>query len=167
MTEPAADPAPGARAALPAAPPAPARRITGAVWAALGIVYVVWGSTYLGIRVVVETLPPFLSAGARFVVAGLLLAGIVAWRQGPAALGVTRRQLGSAVLVGLLLVLGGNGLVVLAETSVPPDSPRSSSPSSPSGSSSCAPPPASAPAPARSAASCSASRDSASSPSPA
>ncbi|WP_260606772.1 EamA family transporter, partial [Streptomyces sp. WAC08241] len=98
---------------------APARRITGAVWAALGIVYVVWGSTYLGIRVVVETLPPFLSAGARFVVAGLLLAGIVAWRQGPAALGVTRRQLGSAVLVGLLLVLGGNGLVVLAETSVP------------------------------------------------
>ncbi|RSS38492.1 EamA family transporter [Streptomyces sp. WAC08241] len=81
--------------------------------------YVVWGSTYLGIRVVVETLPPFLSAGARFVVAGLLLAGIVAWRQGPAALGVTRRQLGSAVLVGLLLVLGGNGLVVLAETSVP------------------------------------------------
>nr|WP_234352152.1 EamA family transporter [Streptomyces sp. NRRL F-6492] len=93
--------------------------MTGAVWAALGIVYVVWGSTYLGIRVVVETLPPFLSGGARFVTAGLLLAGIIAWRQGPAALRVTRRQLGSALLVGLLLVLGGNGLVVLAETSVP------------------------------------------------
>ncbi|MGW3388743.1 EamA family transporter [Streptomyces cinereoruber] len=119
MTKPAADPAPGTRAALPAASPAPARRITGAVWAALGIVYVVWGSTYLGIRVVVETLPPFLSGGARFVTAGLLLAGIVAWRQGPAALKVTRRQLGSALLVGLLLILGGNGLVVLAETSVP------------------------------------------------
>ncbi|KOX26035.1 EamA family transporter [Streptomyces sp. NRRL F-6491] len=119
MTKPAADPAPGTRAALPAAPPTPARRITGAVWAALGIVYVVWGSTYLGIRVVVETLPPFLSGGARFVTAGLLLAGIIAWRQGPAALRVTRRQLGSALLVGLLLVLGGNGLVVLAETSVP------------------------------------------------
>ncbi|MFC8014654.1 EamA family transporter [Streptomyces cinereoruber] len=119
MTKPAADPAPGTRAALPAAPPAPARRITGTVWAALGIVYVVWGSTYLGIRVVVETLPPFLSGGARFVTAGLLLAGIVAWRQGPAALKVTRRQLGSALLVGLLLILGGNGLVVLAETSVP------------------------------------------------
>ncbi|WP_432126658.1 EamA family transporter [Streptomyces sp. bgisy082] len=120
MTKPAVDPAaPGTRAALPAAPPAPARRITGAVWAALGIVYVVWGSTYLGIRVVVETLPPFLSGGARFVTAGLLLAGIIAWRQGPAALKVTRRQLGSALLVGLLLILGGNGLVVLAETSVP------------------------------------------------
>ncbi|MFE5729880.1 EamA family transporter [Streptomyces sp. NPDC056528] len=119
MTKPAADPAPGTRAALPAVPPAPARRITGAVWAALGIVYVVWGSTYLGIRVVVETLPPFLSGGARFVTAGLLLAGIIAWRQGPAALKVTRRQLGSAILIGLLLILGGNGLVVLAETSVP------------------------------------------------
>ncbi|MGW0030651.1 EamA family transporter [Streptomyces sp. NPDC003314] len=119
MTKPAADPAPGTRAVLPVAPPVPARRTTGAVWAALGIVYVVWGSTYLGIRVVVETLPPFLSGGARFVTAGLLLAGIIAWRQGPAALRVTRRQLGSAVLVGLLLVLGGNGLVVLAETSVP------------------------------------------------
>ncbi|MFD3530919.1 EamA family transporter [Streptomyces sp. NPDC058664] len=126
MTRPAVDPAPEAhpdapapRTAVPAAPAAPARRITGAVWAALGIVYVVWGSTYLGIRIVVETLPPFLSGGARFVIAGLLLAAIVAWRQGPAALKVTRRELGSAVLVGLLLILGGNGLVVLAETSIP------------------------------------------------
>ncbi|MGG8406223.1 EamA family transporter [Streptomyces sp. 12297] len=98
---------------------APGRRITGAVWAALGIVYVVWGSTYLGIRIVVETMPPFLSAGARFITAGLLLAALVAWRQGPAALRVTRAQLGSAVLVGLLLIVGGNGLVVLAEQSVP------------------------------------------------
>ncbi|MFF8838932.1 EamA family transporter [Streptomyces sp. NPDC015130] len=125
MTSPAVDPAPetqqatttseaGTRTAAPAA-----RRITGAVWAALGIVYVVWGSTYLGIRIVVETMPPFLSAGVRFVTAGLLLVGIIAWRQGPAALKVTRRQLGSAVLVGLLLILGGNGLVVLAETSIP------------------------------------------------
>nr|WP_313896963.1 EamA family transporter [Streptomyces sp. GC420] len=86
---------------------------------ALGIVYVVWGSTYLGIRVAVETMPPFLSAGARFVTAGLILAALVARRQGPAALRVTRRELASAALVGLLLLLGGNGLVVLAETSVP------------------------------------------------
>ncbi|MFJ3927995.1 EamA family transporter [Streptomyces sp. NPDC090022] len=97
----------------------PAKRVTGAVWVALTIVYVVWGSTYLAIRVVVETLPPFLSAGARFVTAGLLLTALVAWRQGPAALKVTRAQLGSALLVGLLLILGGNGLVVLAETSIP------------------------------------------------
>ncbi|MDJ0384215.1 EamA family transporter [Streptomyces sp. G-G2] len=96
------------------------RPVSAAVWAALAIVYVVWGSTYLGIRIVVETMPPFLSAGARFVCAGLLLAALVAWRGGgPGALRVTRAQLGSAVAVGLLLVLGGNGLVVLAETAVP------------------------------------------------
>ncbi|WKD32807.1 EamA family transporter [Streptomyces xanthophaeus] len=94
-------------------------RIPGAVWAALAVVYVVWGSTYLGIRIVVATMPPFLSAGARFITAGLLLSAVVAWRYGPAALRATRAQLGSAALVGLLLILGGNGLVVLAETSVP------------------------------------------------
>ncbi|MDV5148699.1 EamA family transporter [Streptomyces sp. SBC-4] len=127
MTSPAVDPAPEVqqtttpepRTTTTATTTAQARRITGAVWAALGIVYVVWGSTYLGIRIVVETVPPFLSGGARFVTAGLLLTGIIAWRQGPAALKVTRRQLASAVLVGLLLILGGNGLVVLAETSIP------------------------------------------------
>ncbi|MFE5809512.1 EamA family transporter [Streptomyces sp. NPDC056491] len=94
-------------------------RISGAVWFALALVYVVWGSTYLGIRIVVETMPPFLSAGARFITAGLLLAAFVAWRSGPAALRATPAQLGSAALVGLMLILGGNGLVVLAETSVP------------------------------------------------
>lgn len=98
---------------------APRRRISGVVWGALAIVYVVWGSTYLGIAVTVETMPPFLSAGARFVVAGLLLAAIVAWRGGTAALRVDRAQLGSAALIGLLLLLGGNSLVVLAETAIP------------------------------------------------
>lgn len=94
-------------------------KISGSVWIALTLVYVLWGSTYLAIRVVVQTMPPFLSAGARFITAGLLLAGLVVWRFGPSALRVTRAQLGSAVLVGLLLVLGGNGLVVLGETWVP------------------------------------------------
>jgi len=113
--QPATDPSlPEVADAVPSAP-----RVTGAVWAALGIVYVVWGSTYLAIRVVVETMPPFLSAAARFLVAGSLLAGLVAWRQGPSALRVSGRQLGSAVLVGLLLLVGGNGLVVLAERTVP------------------------------------------------
>ncbi|MFD5329373.1 EamA family transporter [Streptomyces sp. NPDC127092] len=127
MTTPAAGTAPEAPDAPSAGPASaaasasdrPARRIPGAVWAALGIVYVVWGSTYLGIRVVVHDLPPFLSAGTRFVTAAVLLAGVIAWRQGPAALKVSPRQLASAVAVGLLLILGGNGLVVLAETSVP------------------------------------------------
>ncbi len=117
MTTPAAESV--SAAPVDPAPPAPRRRITGAVWAALAIVYVVWGSTYLGIRVVVETMPPYLSAGARFVTAGLLLAALLAWRQGPAVLKVTRAQLVSASVVGLLLLVGGNGLVVLAETSIP------------------------------------------------
>ncbi|MFJ7065239.1 EamA family transporter [Streptomyces sp. NPDC101115] len=126
MTRPAGDPAASEaqQSPLPPSSPPPSaslavRRIPVAVWVALAIVYVVWGSTYLGIRVVVETMPPFLSAGARFVTAGLILTAVVAWRQGPAALKVSPRQLASAAVVGLLLLVGGNGLVVLAETSIP------------------------------------------------
>ncbi|MFK0191015.1 EamA family transporter [Kitasatospora sp. NPDC090308] len=90
-----------------------------AVWAALGIVYVVWGSTYLAIRVVVETMPPLLSGALRFGAAALLLGAGLAVRQGWRALRVTWPQFGSAFLVGALLLVGGNGLVVLAERTVP------------------------------------------------
>jgi drug/metabolite transporter (DMT)-like permease len=90
-----------------------------ATWTALVTVYVVWGSTYLAIRVVVETAPPLLSMGARFLTAGLLLAAILAWRLGPAALRVDRSQLASAALVGFLLLLCGNGFVAIAEQTVP------------------------------------------------
>ncbi|GAA1226491.1 drug/metabolite exporter YedA [Kitasatospora nipponensis] len=101
-----------------AGPVLPARTST-AVWAALAVVYVVWGSTYLGIRIVVESMPALLSGAVRFLLAGALLLGVLAWRQGSAALRVTRRQLGSAALVGVLLLVGGNGLVVLAEGEIP------------------------------------------------
>ncbi|WP_431681534.1 EamA family transporter [Kitasatospora sp. KL5] len=104
---------------VPAAGTTGRRGISGAVWGALGIVYVVWGSTYLAIRVVVETMPPFLSGSMRFVAAGLVLAALIAVRQGPAALLVRPRELASAAVVGVLLLVGGNGLVVLAEQSVP------------------------------------------------
>ncbi len=90
-----------------------------AVWAALVTVYLVWGSTYLGIRVVVEDLPPLLAMGARFLAAGLILAVIVTARGGRAALKVDRRGIAAAALVGLLLLLGGNGGVALAEQTVP------------------------------------------------
>nr|BFD94655.1 hypothetical protein KitaXyl93_60150 [Kitasatospora sp. Xyl93] len=112
----------GAQAAPTPAPLAdalPASRLGGAVWLALLVVYVVWGSTYLAIRITVETMPSFLSASARFITAGLVLAGFLLVRQGPAGLKVTRRQLASSALVGLLLLTGGNGMVVLGETSVP------------------------------------------------
>ena len=85
------------------------------IWTALGLVYVVWGSTYLAIRYVVETLPPFLSASARFGVAGLLLAAWLALRRGRHGFRATRRQLLHAVVVGVLLLAGGNGLVTIAE----------------------------------------------------
>ena len=85
------------------------------VWSALGIVYVVWGSTYLAIRYVVDSLPPLLSAGSRFALAGLVLAGYLLVRRGRRALAATRRQYVNAAVVGLLLLLGGNGGVTVAE----------------------------------------------------
>ncbi|MEU6235759.1 EamA family transporter [Kitasatospora sp. NPDC047058] len=94
-------------------------RLGGAVWVALGLVYVVWGSTYLAIRITLETMPSFLSAGARFVCAGLLLGGFLLFRHGWSGLRVDVRQLGSSVLVGVLLLTGGNGLVVLGENTIP------------------------------------------------
>ncbi|MCW2679170.1 MAG: yedA1 [Frankiales bacterium] len=85
------------------------------IWTALGLVYVFWGSTYLGIRYAVETLPPMLSAGGRFGTAGLLLAGWLAFRRGRGGFRATGRQLLNAGVVGLLLLGGGNGLVTIAE----------------------------------------------------
>jgi drug/metabolite transporter (DMT)-like permease len=90
-----------------------------ATWFALVTVYLVWGSTYLAIRVVVESAPPLLSMGVRFVVAGALLAAFLALRSGPGVLRVTWRELGSAGLVGVLLLLCGNGAVAVAEQTVP------------------------------------------------
>jgi drug/metabolite transporter (DMT)-like permease len=95
------------------------RRTSALVWAALAIVYVVWGSTYLGIRVTVETLPPLVSAGFRFALAGAVLALVLRLRRGRSALRVTWRQAGAAAVVGLLLLAGGNGLVVVAESGPP------------------------------------------------
>ena len=87
------------------------------VWLALGIVYVVWGSTYLAIAIAVETLPPLLYAGLRFLLAGLLLAGWLALRG--VDLRISRRELAGAAAVGILLLAVANGLVVLAERTVP------------------------------------------------
>src|SRR5262245_42863951 len=82
----------------------------------LGVLYVVWGSTYLGIRVAVETIPPFLMAGSRFLIAGTIL---YIWAR---VNGVPRppgSQWRIAAVAGALLLLGGNGGVVWAEKSVP------------------------------------------------
>lgn len=87
-----------------------------ALGAGLATVYVIWGSTYLAIRFAVETLPPFLMAGVRFLIAGALLYGWARWR------GVAPPTAGQwrwAALVGALLLLGGNGLVSVAVVRVP------------------------------------------------
>ena len=91
----------------------------GMIWVALAAVYVIWGTTYLAIRVVNETLPPLLAASVRFLVAGALM---YAWtirrgdregdRPGPV-------QWRAAAVIGTLLLLGGNGGVVWAERTIP------------------------------------------------
>ncbi len=85
---------------------------------ALGLltVYLVWGSTYLAIRVAVETLPPFLMASARFLAAGLVLATYLKLMGQFAA---TRRQWWQGAAIGGFLLLGGNGLVSWSEQKIP------------------------------------------------
>jgi drug/metabolite transporter (DMT)-like permease len=86
------------------------------VWAALVAVYIVWGSTYLGIRFAVETIPPFFHAAVRFLIAGTFL---FIWRRMAGDPAPTRRQWRSAIIVGILLLVGGNGLISLAEITIP------------------------------------------------
>jgi drug/metabolite transporter (DMT)-like permease len=98
----------------PAAPaPGVARPLLVAT--ALGIVYVVWGSTYLGIKVMVEEMPPLQSAGARYLTAGVLLGAVLAAVSGVRRLAVTPAQLAGCALMGLLLPALGNGLVTVGE----------------------------------------------------
>lgn len=89
------------------------------VWTALTVVYIVWGSTYLGIRIVVETMPPFLSGGVRFLIAGGLMYGWLRLRRGAGGVRISRSQLGGVAVVGAALLVGGNGLVSFAERDVP------------------------------------------------
>ncbi len=83
--------------------------------AALGIVYVAWGSTYLAVRVMVDEMPALMGSGTRALAAGALLAvGLAVWG-GVEQLRLTRPQLVGCALVGLLLPVGGQGLVAVAE----------------------------------------------------
>ncbi len=88
------------------------------VWLALVSVYVIWGSTYLAIAYLVQSVPPFLGGGVRFLIAGLFLAAWIAARD-RSALRVDRRQLVGTAFVGVLLLAGGNGLIIAAERTVP------------------------------------------------
>lgn len=82
------------------------------VVAALAIVYVIWGSTYLAIKIGLETMPPFFMQGTRFVIGSTAVLGYLRWRGVPWP---TKVQIRNAAVVGLLLLIGGLGLVTLAE----------------------------------------------------
>lgn len=86
------------------------------VWAALGAIYLIWGSTYLAIRLMVETVPPALGAGVRFLIAGGAMLAFLYYKS---SVRITRAQLGWCLVVGSLLAAGGNGLVTVAERDVP------------------------------------------------
>jgi drug/metabolite transporter (DMT)-like permease len=86
------------------------------VWIALLTVWVVWGSTYFGIKVAVDTMPPLLAAASRFLTAGTILALILALHG--TSLRVTRRELVGTAAAGLLLLTFGVGLVHVAETRI-------------------------------------------------
>ncbi len=101
------------------APPAPAtpadarrsrRPPTWLIWLALGIVYVIWGTTYLGIRITNETLPPLLAAGTRFVIAGAVLFAVSTRRRDAEADRSAGPQWLAALLVGTGLIAFGNGV---------------------------------------------------------
>jgi drug/metabolite transporter (DMT)-like permease len=87
-------------------------------WLALITVWILWGSTYLGIAVAVETIPPLLMAGLRFLTAGTVMFAIVGPRHARGAQRPTGRQLRSTLIIAVLLLVGGNGLLSIGETSI-------------------------------------------------
>ena len=95
------------------------QRVGGGVVAAFAAVYIIWGSTYFFIKIAVETMPPLLMAGVRFVVAGAVLLAITSRMKGAARDPIGPRQWRAATITGGLLLLGGNGGVAFGEQYVP------------------------------------------------
>lgn len=88
------------------------------IWAAFGAVYIIWGSTYLGIKYAIETLPPFLMAGSRFLIAGAALYALARLGFGNSGRPAERALAShwrAAAVIGMLLFLCGNGGVTWAE----------------------------------------------------
>jgi drug/metabolite transporter (DMT)-like permease len=83
---------------------------------AFAAVYIIWGSTYLAIRIAIETIPPYLMGGVRFLLAGSMLYAVLRLRGVKAP---SRRHWRAALIVGGLLLFGGNGGVIVAEQFVP------------------------------------------------
>jgi drug/metabolite transporter (DMT)-like permease len=97
----------------------PQTKATPPTWlllSAFGAVYLIWGSTYLAIRIAIETVPPFLMAGSRFLMAGVILYPIMRRLGAPRP---SRLDWRNAIIIGALLLLAGNGGVSWAEQTVP------------------------------------------------
>ena len=88
-------------------------------WVALWIVYVIWGSTYFAIAYVIETMPPLLSMGIRFMLAGILLGLFIIARNGFQEIAVPRNEIRTSVVLGFVLLGFGLGNVAVAEKHVP------------------------------------------------
>jgi drug/metabolite transporter (DMT)-like permease len=100
----------------PASPSNEYRASLLAIWSALAVVYLVWGSTYLAIRFAVETTPPFLMAAARFIISGGCL---LVWRRAAGDARPTALEWRNAAIIGFFLLVGGNGGVVWAAQFIP------------------------------------------------
>jgi drug/metabolite transporter (DMT)-like permease len=102
---------------MPTVPPASPRRPP--IWIGLLILYVVWGSTYLGIAIAVDTIPPFLMAATRFLIAGFVLVGWSVAREGRGLVLPSAREWRDSAIVAALLLGGGMGMVAFGEQTVP------------------------------------------------
>ena len=89
------------------------------IWTAILILYVVWGSTYLAIRVAVETFPPFVMGAVRFSIAGIVMIAVAAVVTRGALVRPSLRELRDLAIIGTCLMFGGMGLVSWAEQTVP------------------------------------------------
>jgi len=92
----------------------PARRLH--IVLAFASIYTIWGSTYLAIRYADQSLPPFLMAGVRFIISGIIL---YAWSRRRGSAAPPRTHWRNALIAGAFLLVGGNGAVVWAEQTVP------------------------------------------------
>jgi drug/metabolite transporter (DMT)-like permease len=91
----------------------------GTIWLGLLVLYVVWGSTYLGIAIAVDTIPPFLMAAVRFVIAGTVLMTWSLLRARGSFVAPSRREWRDTIIVGTLLLGGGMGMVAFGEQTIP------------------------------------------------
>lgn len=91
-------------------------RLKVKIWIALVALYIVWGSTYLGMRIAIETIPPFVQGAIRFFISGVI---IITWQWFKGESMPTGRQWISCAIIGNLLLVGGNGLVSWAEQTIP------------------------------------------------